>query len=237
MGSWNCSNVCINAPTEKLEIVKQVCECLGIDSDDYFDARHSKSIDSGDMTYFGLEWGFRGTANDIYGFDVFPILYKLIGDIQVCDVDDSGSSYDDHVYIDGTMLDSAKKKKYFETIAFSEGEGTVGEDGTSIRDALPWSDLKDEIEEKAKSRGIEISWIENGDGISPDEDNDDFVDLCEEVFSENFSFWDSGRSESEMNLSEDDFRIDEEVLSKLKLEAQSRDYKTLVSLLENVSNL
>lgn len=51
----------------------------------------------------------------------------------------------------------------------------------TIDDNSCWSFIQKEIEEKAKERGIEIEWNNNDSELEPDDYDEDFYDLCQEI--------------------------------------------------------
>ena len=58
----------------------------------------------------------------------------------------------------------------------------------SIGDNSCWSLIRKEIEEKANERGIEIEWNNNDSELEPDDNHEDFYELCQEILEDREDF-------------------------------------------------
>lgn len=115
------------------------------------------------------------------------------------------------------MYDSTTEKVYGKDVNFNIGEEWAGE-YDDIHEYLPWSELKETIENRLKKikekygEEKEVLWIEGDNGIEPDPKNTSFYDFCSSIFSDEFSYDEAGTSTYECDIKESD--CDEELFQK-----------------------
>lgn len=112
--------------------------------------------------------------------------------------------------------------------------------------ALPWEKLQPEIEKAAQEKGIEVAWREYIDsdmpadfkGIEPDYNNEEFSNLCDEIFEEKYDYCDYAwlfppYLEYEYKTRAVDDETKQTKYNQLLSAAIEKGYKELISLLDS----
>lgn len=246
MGRFVCEVMGLSIKDKsKKDLVHQFLECIGADKKRW----RSENYRSEYEDYFGGDWDYlcgmdNAWVNHRDVEKLFEIAYRLFGDTRMCmfyeDDIDNRNAY----VIDGKSIDSESEEILCRFGGYDQmDECTLDSGGFAdgdIHELLTWDELKDIIEREADNRNIDVSW-EESDGIVPNEDDEDFYELCQEVFKQNCDWEKYGIVEeteqfsindlSSLDFYKDDREKVKAMVSKLLEQAKANGMVELANLL------
>ena len=243
MGCIEYSNLIVKAPKDKESLIKQLMSCIGVSFDKYCGTEdeidNELLIVPGERPYSPDYLLVAGNKDDMV-IDIGPayvLINRLFGNTIVCaesGFENSSSYYEDRLE---KIFNPYSQKQITNDIEYDLDNFCI-RDGEDPMEYVEWEKYREEIEEMAREEEVEISWDESEDRLKPNEDEDDFMDLCREYVDSEIGLKKLGTIVTERDITNEDITTWKKELigamNEIKDNASNNGFSELLIMLEKV---
>lgn len=205
MGAFNSNNLRIECKNLTKEMEKQFYECYKINCDEY-------GVLNGKLEKKDLD-------------NIYAIISIAFGDTILYYEECKGHSVSDW-YAGYKVSYNCNNSGKIRTKSYDYCYGENTANGINC-----WNLLKEEIENKAKKKNINIDWCKDNSDIYPNYDNEEFSSLAEEILQHHGGL--EGLSTIEKNTSIKTIKVDSDKIKDIITKAKSSNFNKLVEILES----
>lgn len=217
MSGWSYKNVGSSCNMSNRLLMKQLLESCGVDCEQPWIGSEAGEIY---LDEFNPKIKGPFTDGNITPLEIYQIANDLFDNISIYyEFEDENNTSDDY-YRYEEIYNPLTCEKLIGEKNYSYGENLVF-------DESPYKLLKNEIEEEANKEDIAISW----DDDYPDEENEEFYNLCENILNKHGGLEVLGTRKSSEKIEKTN--INPKKLQNIVNKAGEYCYKGLVELLEN----